>query len=214
MKKLILLSIVIVGFTSLVSAQWQPISPPAFNHYYSWLYSHTEVASHNWIYWAYCWTEYSFPLSSSIEMFSSSDNGDSWDSLHYWTNPNLLINKIEFISEDTGYFIYYSPDTKSVLFQTMNNFNPFNYSPIYCQEIFTYRHSVMLNYNDLYIIDSKARIFHLENDTIQLIYDLPIVLNQLDKYPTIFWVLRRHKPFLINLFPGYRLYFGREPCNE
>ena len=197
MKNLTILSVFIIFLTTFTNAQWQTIDTPEYsNPNYSCIHQYLgEVATNNRIYWSYS-AECAGPgmgQFSEYEIFTTDDNGNSWFSKVYENYVNHYIQRIEFISGDTGYYIHNYDYLKSQVFRTKNNFT--SLEQIYCSELFEYRHSEMLNCNDIYIIDSEARIFHLEYDTLKLLYDLPIILKEWGEDPTIS-VTPGHKLFL------------------
>lgn len=196
MKNRTILCAFIICITSFTQAQWQSISTPQYNNP-NFNCTHQdlgEVASNYRIYWSHS-AECAGPgmgQFSEYEIYATADNGNSWFSKVYENYVNQYIQKIEFISGDTGYYIHNYDNLKSQVFRTKNNFT--SIEQIYCSGLFEYRHSIMLNYNDLYIIDSEARIFHMEDDTLKLLYDLPIILKEWGEDPTI------------SVTPGHKLF--------
>ena len=189
MKRYVLLTIVILGFTTLASAQWQSInsfptySNPVFNCTH---YSLGAIASNFRIYWAYSANCAAGGMGQfcEYEIYATADLGNSWFSKVYQNSDILYLKTMEFISGDTGCFIhntdYY---TSSHLFRTSDYLT--NYQNCYSTESFTYMDLDMISYNDLFILDTEAKILHLENDTLKLIYDLPVEFNEWNEDPTI-----------------------------
>jgi len=189
MKKLLVVTFFILVFSNSVLPQWQSIgntpgySNPTYNC--SWN-SLSAIASNYRIYWAYS-AECSIPGGmgqfSEYEIFGSADLGSSWFSKTYQNSAIIGLVKMDFISGDTGYFVHNTNYFNSHLFRTSDYLT--NYQPCYSAENLTFRDLDMLSYNDLYIIDTESKILHLKNDTLHLIYDLPVELKEWGEDPTI-----------------------------
>ena len=181
MKKHVLLTTVILGFITLVNGQWQSITTPEYDpNYNDCSYSFKRaVASNGRIYWSYsenC-AEGGMGQSFHYEIFSSSNNGSSWTSKISSDLPPSYVVGIDFISADTGYFIDVSGDIhKHDVYRTSDGLN--NYQYCYYENLLIIRDLEMVSYDDIYLFDEEARVFHLENDTFNLISELPIELYE------------------------------------
>lgn len=187
MKRIILLILAILSLAPLAKAQWQSISTPQYsNPNFSCTHqSLGAVASNYRIYWSHSANCAAGGMGQfdEYEIYATADLGNSWFSKIYNNYTNMWIQAMDFVSGDTGYYIHNYDYLESQVFRTNDYFT--SIEQCFCAELFIHRHSVMLNYNDLYIIDTDARIFHLENDTIKLIYNLPIELKEWGEDPTI-----------------------------
>lgn len=181
MKKHVLLTTVILGLATLASGQWQSITTPDFDpNYTDCNYSfNIAVGSNNTVYWAYsenC-AEGGMGQSFYYEIFSSSNYGSSWTSKITNVNIPTYIVEMDFISADTGYFVDVSGTFHNHEFnRTSDGLN--NYQYCYYEDELDIRAIEMSSYNDIYLFDEEARVIHLENDTFNLISDLPIELYE------------------------------------
>lgn len=186
MKSLIILTTLLFGSILIANAQWQAIETPGYsNPYYTCsYYTNSTVASDTRICWSYS-ANCSVGMGgfNEYEIFISDYLGASWISRIYENSVNIGVQKIDFISADTGYYIRNNDAYFSELFQTKDFFN--TYEQCFGSEPFHYRQSIMLGYNDMYIIDEDAKILHLENDSLKLINDLPVELSLSDDPPSI-----------------------------
>lgn len=179
MKKLIFLSTIILGFSTLVNGQWQSISTPEYDpNYNDCSYSFCRaIASNSRVYWSFsenC-AEGGMGQSFHYEIFSSSNNGSSWTSKLSSNLPPSYVIGMDFISADTGYFIdVYGNIGNNEFYRTSDGLN--NYQYCYYENEHFIRAVEMINYNDIYLFDNESNILHLENDTFNLVNDLPIEL--------------------------------------
>lgn len=166
----------------ILLAQWTHITTPSYDpggFSCSWNYKRS-IGSHNKIYFAYsanC-AAGSMGQYSEYEIFSSVNAGTSWNSEIYLGSENLGIHALEFISADTGYMVI-GPHNHSTVYRTADGLS--TYQECWAAGDFHARDQVMLSYDDMYLVDTDARIWHLENDTFQLVYTLPVVLPIIDK---------------------------------
>lgn len=173
MKRFILLILVISGFSPLAKAQWQlipivPFTNPIPDCVCDYL---GEVASNSTIYWSHdvaCGQGSSF--STYYHIYRTTDGGLNWDLKVnvYYDYYSLL--KIDFISQDTGYYLRYEMGATEI-FRTsngMNSFNNCNYP-----EFPEYTDAKMVAFNDMWVLDIARKILHLENNTFQIIHSFP-----------------------------------------
>lgn len=182
MKTLLIFAFLLFYFNPSANAQWEFINnEPLYNSggYSCDVHYNYAIASNNRLYWsssAQC-AAGGMGQFGEYEIFITNNFGSSWLSKLYYNNSYASIKLLDFISADTGYFVSAEESWNGInIYRTYDGLNTYSYclNPSYS----TPKAMNMISYNNIFLINTEAQILHLENDTFNVIYDLPVELSQ------------------------------------